>query len=700
MYINERVFREWWSIFHSDGDLTEIRLLGKKGKKISNASGYFYDCELALEAIRNCPFDAGVYSPFNAIKNSCSGREQRDCLIDGASTTTSDNDIEGRRWILIDIDPVRSSGTNASEEEVAYAKAMASNVGIFLRDQGFKSPVIANSSNGIHLYYRVNIANTADRTDLIKNFLLVLDMYFSDNHCSIDTSVFNAARIAKVISTKSNKGANTSDRPQRESFFIRVPDFIECTDISIVEKVAGLLPVKEQPSRFNGYSPTFNIEDFIRDHGIEIAKRVRFSQGEKLVLRECPFDPNHKAPDAALFIMDNGAIGFKCLHNSCQQYTWRDVRLHFDPNAYSQRDRDEFERKRDFLSTQPRPDPIVLDEDDERGKKWKSLKDIEWQDPSKLTYIPTGIAELDKKMGGLCLCDVTVISGVAGAGKTSIINFIMLNAIQHGYKVAIWSGELSPSRFKSWFNQAAAGANMVKRGAGETEYYYCPKDIGEKIDEWTDGKVFLYNNDYGNKSSQIIEDIKGCVKDNHTQLVVLDNKMAMMLDSFGGDKNEKDAGLINELKDFAMSSQIHIILVCHPRKEQMNSLLRMESISGSSDLYNAAANVLLCHRVGRDFEKRATEFFGKDYVADIMNNGYDEVIEIAKNRTHGAKDFVCGLYFEYKTRRFLNTRSEYLVFGWQPADYVPIPQVSEWTRSEIDSYYQQTNNEDEEDLPF
>ena len=172
------------------------------------------------------------------------------------------------------------------------------------------------------------------------------------------------------------------------------------------------------------------------------------------------------------------------------------------------------------------------------------------------------------------------------------------------------------------------------------EYWYCPKDIAAKIDEWTDGKFFLFNNNYGNKSSQILQDVRDCVKEHGTQLLVFDNKMAMMLDSYVGDKNEREAGLINELKDFAMASQLHIILVCHPRKEERNALLRMESIAGNSDLYNAASNVLLCHRVGRDFEKRATEFFGKQVVDELIENGYNEVVEIAKNRSHGRVDVV------------------------------------------------------------
>jgi len=672
MYINPQTFRQWWDVFHSDNPLTEIRLLGKVGKFKKTASGYFTDCETALRAIQDYPDELGIYAPINKIKDSCLGRVQNNCFVDSPEATTSDSDIEGRRWLLIDFDPKRSSGTNSTDAEKREAHKVMTAVGCFLRDMGFSSPVVADSCNGYHLMYRVNLANSSENVELVKQFLATLDMYYSNEACEVDTTVFNAARISKVYGSKSVKGSNTEDRPQRDSKFLKVPDDIEPTDIAFIRRVVAQIPVKEEPNRFNGYRENFDIESFIRDHNIEIVRRSRFQSGEKLILKECPFDSNHKAPDSAIFIMDSGAIGFKCLHNSCSSYTWKDVRLHFDPSAYSKTDHAEYERRRDYYSTAPRPAPVVIEQNEKDGSKWLSMKDIEWQDPNTLTYIPTGFSELDKKMGGLALGDVTIISGRAASGKTSILNNMLLSAIQHGYKAAIWSGELSPQRFKRWINQAAAGANFVNKSKMGDESYYCPREIGDKIDKWTDGKFYLYNNNYGNKSSQILKDVRDCVKKHGTQILVFDNKMAMALDSYDGDKNEKEAGLINELKDFAIQSQLHIILVCHPRKDQMNALLRMESIAGNSDLYNCASNVFLCHRVGRDFEKRATEFFGAERVKEMTDMNYGEIIEVAKNRSHGLADFILGLYWENKTRRFLNTIDEYVIYGWQETYLPPV----------------------------
>ena len=47
------------------------------------------------------------------------------------------------------------------------------------------------------------------------------------------------------------------------------------------------------------------------------------------VLSECPFDPSHKAPDSVIGQMPSGAVFFKCFHNSCQGYGWKELRERF-----------------------------------------------------------------------------------------------------------------------------------------------------------------------------------------------------------------------------------------------------------------------------------------------------------------------------------------------------------------------------------
>ena len=185
----------------------------------------------------------------------------------------------------------------------------------------------------------------------------------------------------------------------------------------------------------------------------------------------------------------------------------------------------------------------------------------------------------------------------------------------------------------------------------------------DAINKWMEGKFWLRNNDYGSGFAQLLSDIKEIVEENGVQLVLLDNLMAMDLADEDGSENEKQTHLIKSLSKYAKSANIHVILVCHPRKEQSFQLLRKESIAGTANLTNLCDNLLISHRVGNDFEKRAKDFFGEAQVESMMK--YDLVLEVAKNRSLGVVDQVIGLYYETETRRIKNDPAENIVYGWR-----------------------------------
>lgn len=429
-------------------------------------------------------------------------------------------------------------------------------------------------------------------------------MLFSNPNVEIDCTTHNASRVCKLYGTFSRKGSNTKKRPQRESKILRIPDEIKITPNEYFAKVAAMLPKPEQPSKSNYYSnEKFDLEAFLNKHHIAVRNIVRTSSFTKYILDECPFNSSHRAPDSAIFEMSNGGLGFKCLHSSCSQYTWKDFRLKFEPDAYDHKEYQRHEHKMQYYSQQKKEPFVPKKEDSAKGKKWLAMTDVQYVDMSKMASIPTGYKELDKKIIGLLLGDVTVLSGGSGAGKSSWIDCVALNAIQRGYKVGIWSGELQDFRFQSWINQIAAGKNYVCKREGFENYYYAPKNISNQISNWLEGKLFLYNNNYGSKWQQLFADVKELVDKEGVQLIVLDNLMALQIDNYEGDKYTQQTKFINDLKEYAKAKNVHVLLVCHPRKEGI--FLRKESISGTADLTNLADSVFIIHRIGKDFEQRA-----------------------------------------------------------------------------------------------
>lgn len=689
--MNEITIRQWYDTFKSGEELVEVRIVDNAYKR--TYSGYFTDVDTLLNEIRkydNC----NIYFTLNAINPACYDREQHDSIVTKPKSTTSDNDIVGRDWILIDIDTKKPSDTNSTDEEKEMAKEVVNNVFKFLRDEGFEKPVVCDSGNGFHLLYKIAMKNSNENTTICKEFLQVLDMLFSNPNVEIDCTTHNASRVCKLYGTFSRKGSNTKKRPQRESKILRIPDEIKITPNEYFAKVAAMLPKPEQPSKSNYYSnEKFDLEAFLNKHHIAVRNIVRTSSFTKYILEECPFNSSHRAPDSAIFEMSNGGLGFKCLHSSCSQYTWKDFRLKFEPDAYDHKEYQRHEHKMQYYSQQKKEPFVPKKEDSTKGKKWLAMTDVQYVDMSKMASIPTGYKELDKKIIGLLLGDVTVLSGGSGAGKSSWIDCVALNAIQRGYKVGIWSGELQDFRFQSWINQIAAGKNYVCKREGFENYYYAPKNISNQISNWLEGKLFLYNNNYGSKWQQLFADVKELVDKEGVQLIVLDNLMALQIDNYEGDKYTQQTKFINDLKEYAKAKNVHVLLVCHPRKEGI--FLRKESISGTADLTNLADSVFIIHRVGKDFEQRAGEFLGKDKVLPYLK--YNSVIEVCKNRSMGVIDLLVGMYYEVESRRLKNEISENIVYGWQEQpSQLTFETIPESDVSDLQDIYDNMSNQ----LPF
>jgi archaellum biogenesis ATPase FlaH len=612
--------------------------------------------------------DFNVYWTINTPKPECYGREQKDRIVLKPKNTTKDNEILCRDWVLIDVDCNRIAGVNATSKEAQYAYAKAEQVENFLLSQGFNRPIKVFSGSGIHLYLKCALACNESNDALIRDFLLALGMLFDDANCKIDSVVFNNSRISRLPGTWNRKGSKSSqDRPQRICRFLNIPDEIRINEKEFFQKVAALLPKEEAPSKENNYRPInykeFNLQEFFDKYNIEVLKETRIDKGTRYILKECPFDPSHGS-DSMVFQYDSGPLAFYCFHNGCTSNHWKEFRAHFDRDAYSRQARGEW-KQREWREKPKVETPRPVETPAPDGNEWLSMEDIQYLDLKNLAAIPTGHEVFDRKALGFILGEISIVSGLNGSGKSSWLNCITLNAIQRGFKVAMFSGELMKEKVKVWLNQVAAGREYVKKVYGYDDFYYVPKDVTEKIDAWTKDKIFLYDNKYGRNWSRLLESIRGVVEQRGVNLLILDNLMTLDLDAFGGDKNEKQSSFVNSLADLAKQANIHIILVAHPRKSM--TFLRREDIGGSGDITNLADNVYIIHRCNKDFVKRAPEFLGTEEVIRIADTeGFSNVVEVCKNRFVGSVDNIFGYYYETETKRFMQSKTEHVVYGWNP----------------------------------
>ena len=653
----------WWSVFKQGTQTVEIRVIAEK----KTFSGYYQNVENIIRDVDQ-HLDANIYFTIGNLESEVYDRPQRECMKMNVKNSTTDSEVNSRDFVFLDFDCAHGgiSGINSTDKEKHLAHLKACEVYKFLIDNGFNNSIIpVDSGNGYHLYIPCRIKGTKENDEMIKHFTLALSMLFSDNDVKIDEKVFNRGRIAKLPGTFSRKGSPLStDRPQRMCRILKTPDEVIPNENEYFEKIANMYPAEpEKPSYSNNFSTSkFDLDTFLDRHGIKVTKIEEVAGGKKYVLEHCVFNEAHRGKDAVIFRSDNGAISYVCLHNSCSHYTWRDVRLKFEPDAYSKKDVAEFIHKQRYYGSFYREPFVPKPESADLGKKWLAPNEIERVDVSTLCNTNTGYPDLDKAMWGLFMGDVTIISGESGQGKSVWINNVCANMVERNVKVGIWSGELQAWKLWNWLYCTFAGKSYTKKIVGYDNWYYAPSYICDKIDAWVGRRLLTYNNKYGNNFAQLFADIKEAVDKDHLQVIVVDNLAALDLCEYNGKEYEKQTAFITDLKNLAQTKNVHIIAVIHPKK-MGQEMARKESVSGAKNLTNLADNVIIVARQGIDFRKRLVGFMGEAEAEKYDN--YDTILEIAKSRMSGAQDRFIGLYYAAESRRIKNERAEHINYGWQ-----------------------------------
>lgn len=659
--MNEYTIRQWYDVFKDNNELVEIRILDPASKR--SYSGYFTDIETILREIK--PYEmCNLYFTLNIINPACYSREQHDRISQRPKSTTSDAEILARKWCLIDIDCEKPADTNSSDAEKELAKDVVNNVYKFLRDEGFEQPVICDSANGFHLLYKQAMKSTTENTEMMKNFLKVLDMYFSTEKVKIDTSTFNPSRICKLYGVISRKGSNTKERPQRESKILRVPKDIKATQNEYFEKVASYLPKPEKRDRTNYYGTnTFDLDSFLQEHNIAVRNVVTTNEYTKYVLEHCPFNHAHSAPDAAVFKMRDGSFGFRCLHNSCQQYTFRDFRKFYDPNAYEHEYKGTHRtfspyRREEKRETKPQ------EKNEEKGNVWQTMSEIDDEDRSGIVSIPSGITLYDKECCGFDKPSLNIWSGNNGSAKSTLLNQIALNAVDKGFKVAIYSGELRGKRMKRWLILQAAGKQYNRKSTYNDYDYYTPNNIKDKVVEWLGDKLYNYNTKYSHDIEQVCTEVEKLVSEHAIDMLIMDNLSSLDIENLDGGVNEQQKAAIKMLLRIADKLEIALHLVVHPKKS--DGYLRKNDVSGAKTLTDLADNVFFVHRWNQDTQNAAKEFMSSITFNDLNNSGTTNVVEVIKQREFGeAEGHIYKLFYENESRRLKNSIAETIHYGWE-----------------------------------
>lgn len=668
---SEEEIRKAIDVLKPNNQLYEVRVLAET--KSNNCSGYFRGADGLLAKLKTInPKGANIYITLNTLDDNCYNRRQRECFVRGA-TSTSDTDVKRYDWLFIDMDPVRMSGISSSADEYEAAMEMARKIKSYMKSIGFYEPISAVSGNGAHLLYRIDLDNTKENEELIGRCLTALALLFNNEAVKVDEVNKNPSRICKLYGTVAQKGANTEERPHRLSK-MKAPESVLVNSRDVLQRLADTVEPDPVQKMVPKSKSEFDIREWLDRYGISYREDNRGSY-TKLLLEECPFNHDHKAPDSCIIIQPSGAFGFKCLHNSCRDKTWQDFRVLYEPDAYDRKGSAEDDKRieegyKEHNRTRtdiPYTEAPVPDDVEQMFLTAKMIADM--PTPPE-TYIKTGIALIDRKMKGLKKGCISVVTGLRGASKSTWLSEVMLNAIESGQNVICYSGELTPQNFMKWMYLQAAGVEKVEKSTLYENTWYTSKETKLQIAEWLGERFWLYDNKYGSDFRSISNVLPSVIKRHKADLVVIDNLMALDLSSLSQDKYEAQTEFVLTLTNIAKLSNTHIVFVAHPRKAY--GFLRLDDIGGSGNLSNAVDNAFIVHRVNEDFRRLTKEMF--HWKDDELVYRATNVIEVAKNRDDGVQDEFIPLWYEPQTKRLKNNEIEHITYSWDNDGFISADQ--------------------------
>lgn len=278
----------------------------------------------------------------------------------------------------------------------------------------------------------------------------------------------------------------------------------------------------------------------------------------------------------------------------------------------------------------------------------KDLADVKNINLMQLEHAKTGIAKIDRTIGGLYFGQVGLLTGRRGEGKSTFASQICANVLDDGYSIFAYSGELPDFHFKNWLDLQIAGSDNIEEYLNdyhEPEYNIKP-ETRERISNWYRGRAYIFDNSVITENDEeisLLKTIEEAICRYGVKFVLLDNLMTAIDVDIKDDLYLSQSKFVKKLKRIATKWEVFILVVAHPRKESSKEL-NNDSVSGSSDITNAVDIVFTYSRnTGENKDK------------------YQSVIGVTKNRLTGKlllDQNRVEVIYSCKSKRIANTIAE------------------------------------------
>lgn len=259
----------------------------------------------------------------------------------------------------------------------------------------------------------------------------------------------------------------------------------------------------------------------------------------------------------------------------------------------------------------------------------------------------SGIEILDSNLGGLLNGRLTVIFGDTKSGKSTLVNQIVMTAIEQNGKACVYSGEdeLSDYKYKTQVHVAGYDGGDTQTSKAGAEYIVVSDEYKRKVNDWAFNRLFVLSRKSYLNEDNLIENFQLAFERLGCNLFVVDNLMKLVVSKDTTNLNFRQTQVVNKLSDFAKETGAHIILVAHSNKDgsETEPPKSIREVSGAKEIVNLCDSLISVWRIPDDLKQNYDRA--------------DTVLTILANRVFGIK--ISGnMFFDWRIKRLAATLSE------------------------------------------
>jgi archaellum biogenesis ATPase FlaH len=300
----------------------------------------------------------------------------------------------------------------------------------------------------------------------------------------------------------------------------------------------------------------------------------------------------------------------------------------------------------------------------------KPLTEIQRVNLADLDRFETGIKKIDM-LCPMIFGELIILTGAAGDGKSTLASQWATLAIDQGYSVMIYSGEMPSWQVKNWIDFQIAGAhNLNDHNDMDIETY-------KRMTTWNAySKMFVYDlDDAEDDQENFFKILKDGIQQYGIRFIVIDNMMTAMDYSAGLELNEAQTVFTKKLAKIAQDMSVLILLIVHPRK-RLYSGFSNDEIAGSSNIVNRAHKVIRYARPTQEFTDKDGHYWTSSELSDCPIR----MLTVSKDRMTGhVINNGIPMYFEELTKRISDTGA----FDWRLSWEDKKPEQFEFAEDDI-----------------